>query len=315
MAVKVTREEFVKIVKSYDGVKQGSKKHKELVDTFNTVKPHGEKATYTCPWCAITYTACAIKAGFTTKNFPMSYNCGTLIEDAKRLKMWQEDDNYLAKIGDGIIYYWSDTGKGDCKAGASHVGTVISVSGNTFKVMEGNKGTTCTAGIRTVTRNQIYIRGFITPEFATAKTTKKAETTTKKEEVKTETKTTETKLKKITVSGKWNKATSKLTQQVLGCSKVDSVISSQKKSVEKYIISTGTGAWEFVKTDSAKGSATIKKIQKLIGVKETGFITTANIKSLQKFLNKKKFNCGEVDGIMGAKTVTAWQKYLNSQVK
>lgn len=309
MAVNITRSELVKIVKSYDGVKQGSKKHKELVDTFNTVKPHGEKATYTCAWCAITYTACAIKAGFTTKNFPMSYNCGTLIEDAKKLKMWEENDNYLPKIGDGIIYYWSDTGKGDCKAGASHVGTVISVSGNTFKVMEGNKGTTCTAGIRTVTRNQIYIRGFITPEFAVEK---------KKETKAVENKATEEKketIKKITVSGKWNKATSKLTQQVLGCSKVDSVISSQKKSVEKYIISIGSGAWEFVKADSAKGSATIKKIQKLIGVKETGFITTSNIKSLQKFLNKKKFNCGEADGIMGVKTVTAWQKYLNSQVK
>ena len=41
-----TRAEVVKIAKSYVGCKQGSKKHHDLVDTFNKVKPHGAVGNY-----------------------------------------------------------------------------------------------------------------------------------------------------------------------------------------------------------------------------------------------------------------------------
>ena len=139
-----TRAEVVKIAKKYIGAKQGSKKHKDLVNTFNKVRPHGEVGNYTCAWCAIAYTAFLIKAGMTRKQAPMSYNCGRLIEDAKALGIWVENDAYVPKKGDGIIYYWNDSGKGDCRSGASHVGTVEKVNKKkrTITVIEGNKGTT-----------------------------------------------------------------------------------------------------------------------------------------------------------------------------
>lgn len=163
-----TRQQLVDLALKYNGAAQGSAKHKDLVDTFNRVKPHGEKGNYTCPWCAITWTALQIKAGYTAKNMPMSYNCGTLIDEAKRLGIWIEDDAYVPEVGDGIIYYWNDNGRGDCKSGASHVGIVVSVNTKkkTFKVLEGNKGTACKAGIRNMSVNGQYIRGYMHPKYS-----------------------------------------------------------------------------------------------------------------------------------------------------
>lgn len=167
-----TRKQMVDLALKYDGAAQGSARHRDLVDTFNRVKPHGEIANYKCAWCAITWTALGIKGGYTPKNFPMSYNCGQLITDAKKLKMWIEDDAYVPEIGDGVIYNWNDNGKGDCKTGASHVGMAISVNKKkkTFKVLEGNKGTSEKCGIRTMSVNGRYIRGFIHPKYDGAKT-------------------------------------------------------------------------------------------------------------------------------------------------
>ena len=156
------REQTVALFKQYDGAGQGSARHRDLVDTFNRVKPHGEVGNYSCPWCAITTTAILIKAGYTTKNMPMSYNCGTLVEDAKRLGVWVENDAYVPEVGDLIIYNWDDNGKGDCSRGAYHVGMIISVNkkGNTFTVIEGNKGEPGKVGTRKMNINGRYIRGF-----------------------------------------------------------------------------------------------------------------------------------------------------------
>lgn len=159
-----TRKQMVELALKYKGAVRGSAKHKDLVDTFNKLKPHGEVGNYKCAWCAISVTAWFLKGGWTMKNMAMSYNCGTLISDAKKLGIWVENDAYVPKIGDVIIYYWSDSGKGDCKSGASHVGMVISVSGNKFTVIEGNKGSGV-VGTRDMSVNGRYIRGFITPRY------------------------------------------------------------------------------------------------------------------------------------------------------
>lgn len=157
-----TREQTVALFKKYEGATTGSARHRDLVDTFNRVKPHGERGNYKCPWCAITTTAVLIKAGYTTKNMPMSYNCGTLVEDMKRLGVWVENDAYVPEAGDLIIYNWDDNGKGDCTRGAYHVGMIISVDkkGRTFKVIEGNKGEPGKVGTRKMSINGRYIRGF-----------------------------------------------------------------------------------------------------------------------------------------------------------
>lgn len=160
-----TRSGTVKIAKKYLGAKKYSTKHKKLVDTFNKKKPHGEVASYDSEWCAITWTAWMLLAGMTDDDTPMSYNCGTLVSDAKKLGIWVEDDNYKPRTGDGIIYDWDDNGKGDNTGLPYHVGLIVEVDGNTFTVIEGNYSTTNKVAYRTVKRNQQYIRGFITPKY------------------------------------------------------------------------------------------------------------------------------------------------------
>ena len=163
-----TRKQMVDLARQYVGATMGSARHKDLVNAFNKVKPHGEVGNYTCPWCAIFWTAMGYKGGYNTKNFPMSYNCGTLVDDAKKLGMWIENDAYVPEIGDGIIYNWDDNGKGDCSRGAYHVGMVSAVNKGkgTFEVIEGNKGTAETCGTRNMSINGRYIRGFIHPKYA-----------------------------------------------------------------------------------------------------------------------------------------------------
>ena len=162
-----TADKVIDIAFEYLGCKQGSAKHKKLVDTFNKVKPHGETATYRDPWCAIAWTAWQILAGNTQKDVPMSYNCGEIITDAKKLGIWVEKDSTKPKKGWAILYDWDDSGKGDNTGGPDHVGLIYAVDDKWIYVIEGNKGTTSACGKRAVAISGKFIRGFVAPKYAT----------------------------------------------------------------------------------------------------------------------------------------------------
>lgn len=174
-----TRNKVVTLAQSYVGCKQGDKKHKDLVDTFNTVKPNGEVANYTCAWCSLFVTAIMIKAGNNADVCPRSYNCGTLVARAKELGIWVENDAYKANAGDIIVYDWQDTSaKGDNVGSPDHVGIIEKRADGYFTVIEGNKGTTKTCARRKIAVDGQYIRGFIVPKYAESnaeKLAKKAE--------------------------------------------------------------------------------------------------------------------------------------------
>lgn len=146
---------------SYVGVKKGSKKHKDIVKRFNDLGIEGEHATTNSAWCCIFASVMMHDVGFTSKEAPFDWNCGTLISKAKKLKSWVESDSYKPEVGDLIIYDWADDGKGENKTGASHVGIVYKVEKSYFYVVEGNKGTTSEVGTRKVKFNGQFIRGFI----------------------------------------------------------------------------------------------------------------------------------------------------------
>lgn len=158
-----TRQQAVDFAKSYDGAKQGSKKHKQIVNKFNALKIAGEVATYGCAWCAIFASVIMSSAGFTKKNAPMDWNTETIITKAKKLKVWIEADNTIPVVGMFVLYDWDDSGKGDNKGISDHIGFVISVDkkNKTFKAQEGNKGTTETCAVRKMDFNGRYIRGFV----------------------------------------------------------------------------------------------------------------------------------------------------------
>lgn len=164
---KQLRNQLIKTAKSFLGAKQGSAKHKELINKFNQVKPDGWAMTYSAAWCAAAASAFAIKTfgvSKAKKYFPLSANCGTIITKAKKMGIWVESDSHIPKGGDWILYDWSDSGRGDNVGGPDHVGTVDKVSNSKIYVIEGNKSKA--VGERILAVNGRYIRGFVTPKYS-----------------------------------------------------------------------------------------------------------------------------------------------------
>ena len=162
------RKKVVSILNGWVGGKQGSSIHKEILDIWNNyAKDHGlPKAYESYAWCAETASAAMIKAGF-AKYAPISLSCGSLIEQAKEMGIWVENDAYKPKFGDEVIYGWDAPKTGDApgKYYHDHVGTVVSSGASTFSVVEGNAGSP--SQVRKLTRDVDFnkISGFITPNY------------------------------------------------------------------------------------------------------------------------------------------------------
>ena len=187
MTEKEARAKLVKLAESYLGAKQGGAMHKKIIDTFNKVKPDGWSMTCSAYWCAAFASAIAIldlDAKKAEMYFPLSANCGTIINKAQAMNIWEESDGYTPEPGDWILYDWDDSGKGDNKGGPDHVGIVRSVKNKTIKVIEGNKKRsdgTREVGERSIAVNGRYIRGFVLPKYdAIAKELTKTVKKTKK---------------------------------------------------------------------------------------------------------------------------------------
>lgn len=147
-----TREQVINIAQGMT--------HEGALKIYNGQKklPRGYKVTQKDPWCATWVSAVLIKARVKL-NYECS--CNELIKLNKDL--WVEDDNYMPKIRDLVLYDWSDTGIRDNKGAPDHVGIVHQVKNNSFSVIEGNKNNS--VGYRIMQRNGRYIRGFITPHY------------------------------------------------------------------------------------------------------------------------------------------------------
>lgn len=167
----------------YVGISEGSSKHLKILKVFNDSRLCTRYTmTKKDSWCATTVSAAFIANGMagapgSGKLFEsVECSCGNMITLAKKQGIWVENDKYSPKIGDIVMYDWNDTGSGDNTGWPEHVGIVISVSGDTFKVIEGNINDS--VGYRTMTVNGKYIRGYITPNYAKFATTTVTENTT-----------------------------------------------------------------------------------------------------------------------------------------
>ena len=163
------RAKVVAVAKSHLGVKEGSAQHKKIVDKYNTLNPlpQNYKLKTTDSWCAGFDTVCHMDAGC-IDIFPAECSCKRMIDKAKEMSIWVEDDAYMALPGDSIAYDWDDIGKGDCAGWPEHVGIIAEYDAKTktYTVYEGNKrGNPDCVGIRTVKVNGKFIRGFICPKF------------------------------------------------------------------------------------------------------------------------------------------------------
>lgn len=96
---------------------------------------------------------------------PMEISCYYLIEAAKKMGCWQENDAYVPSPGDAILYDWQDNGISDNTGNPDHVGTVIEVykESGYMVIEEGNYSNAVKK--RTLSINGKFIRGFITPKY------------------------------------------------------------------------------------------------------------------------------------------------------
>jgi len=167
------RQKYVEVMQGWLGRKVSDGSHKAIIDIYNANKPlpRGYKVKYTDAWCATTTSAAAI-ASQLTDIIPLECSCAKLIELAKQMGIWQEKDDYVPSPADLVLYDWDDNGKGDNAGHPEHIGAVEKVVGSTITVIEGNKSNA--VGRRNLQVNGRYIRGYITPNFA-SKADKKSE--------------------------------------------------------------------------------------------------------------------------------------------
>ena len=170
------RKKYVDYAITYLGCKESDGSFKKIIDLYNSHKPlaQGYKMKYTDAWCACYVSAMAIGCGL-EDIIPLEVSCGRYITLAKNMGIWVESDSYTPKTGDLILYDWDDTGNGDAASGADHIGIVVSVSGKTIKVIEGNNGDK--VAYRTIQVNGRYIRGFVTPKYGSKATGTSSSTT------------------------------------------------------------------------------------------------------------------------------------------
>lgn len=161
-----SRNAMVQLATSWLGKNEKDGSYKEIIDIYNQYnpKPRGITMLYNWAWCACTWSALAIKLGY-TDIIPIEISCGELIEAAKKMGCWVESDNYLPRPGDGILYDWDDNKKGDNLGWPDHVGIIDYVNPDSgyFTVIEGNYSNSVKK--RTVSINGKFIRGFITPRY------------------------------------------------------------------------------------------------------------------------------------------------------
>lgn len=166
-APKKTALEVIKLADSWLGKNEKDGSYKEIIDIYNSYKgkfPRGLKMQYSWSWCACTWSALAIKLGY-TDIMPIEISCGELIKVAKDMGCWIENDEYIPEPGDAILYDWQDSGKGDDVSWPDHIGLVRAVDKNSgyFVTIEGNYNDAVKK--RTVSINGRYIRGFIHPKY------------------------------------------------------------------------------------------------------------------------------------------------------
>jgi hypothetical protein len=139
----------------YVGIKQGSKKHKEIIDGYNNnclPLARGYKVTYTDSWCA-TFVSYVLKMCGNDENFPFECSVYYMTKNAKSKNLFVK----TPKKGYVIVYDWSNNGTLD------HVGIITEINGTTLTVVEGNKSKQ--VGTRTIKKSSNEIYGYIKTNY------------------------------------------------------------------------------------------------------------------------------------------------------
>ena len=157
-------------MRAWEGYNEVNGRFGQIIDLYNRYLPTAVKSgtvnysvKYSDEWCATAASAAYIACGL-GNIFPVECSCPRMVTMAKKMGIWQENDNYTPSVADAVLYDWEDTGKGDDTGTPDHVGIVLAVNGDTFTVIEGNKNENVAR--RTMQVGGKYIRGFVTPKFS-----------------------------------------------------------------------------------------------------------------------------------------------------
>lgn len=160
------RQKVACIITAWVGATKGSARHAEILKIYNGFTPlaRGYKMQTNDAYCAATVSAAWIAAGIAAYT---GTECGVekFVQLAQSKGIWVENDAYVPKLSDAVVYDWQDNGIGDCTGAGDHIGIVTKPGSSSFVVTEGNM-TGGKVGTRTLAVNGRYIRGFITPKYA-----------------------------------------------------------------------------------------------------------------------------------------------------
>lgn len=286
------RQKVANTINAWLGATEGNAGHKEILKIYNAQNPLpvGYKMKDNDAWCAATVSATWLKVGI-AQYITTECGCGRFRDNAKKLGIWVENDAYKPKVGDAIIYYWSDNGVGDCQTGADHIGLITAVNGNSFTVTEGNTDNGV-VGKRTMQVNGRYIRGFITPDYATiAKKVAGKVTADSSTSTQTSTLTAYPNVKyRVRAGGKWWGEITNLTDYagVRGTAITDVAIKATNGTI-KYRVHVKGGSWLSWITDyNVNNSATgYAGNGKPIDAIEVYYYTPNDIKNKNGYLRAK----------------------------
>lgn len=144
------------------GTKEGSREHQEILDVYNSIRPlpRGYGVKRTDAWCAAFVSAAAVMAG-TGDRYPLECSCSRMIEGAKSMGIWVENDSHVPRIGDWVLYNWQAAADGEDTGAPDHVGIVIGVESGMILAVEGNYDNA--VKLRKFPVNWGKLRGFICP--------------------------------------------------------------------------------------------------------------------------------------------------------
>lgn len=196
----IYREDIVKQAEKWIGYKEANGTHKKIIDLYNSYKPlaRGYKVKYTDAWCSTFVSAVAIAAN-ATSIIPTECGCQEQIKRFVSIGSWMETDSYIPKPGDVIFYDWNDSGSGDNKGYADHVGIVQKVVSGVIYVIEGNYNNA--VGIRKIKVNAKTIRGYGVPKYDTKQTVSKSVDIIAREVIAGKWGNGESRKKKLTAAG------------------------------------------------------------------------------------------------------------------
>lgn len=291
-----TAKKVIDQAKAWLGYNENDGTHKKIIDVYNKHKPlaRGYAVKYTDEWCATFVSAVAIKLGY-TDIIPTECSCPRMIDLFKEKGCWMENEKRTPQAGEVIFYDWEDSGVGDNKGSADHVGIIEKVSGGTITVIEGNYSRSVKR--RKIAVNGRYIRGYGIPAYDGIEPVEQPVKAPESNKYKS----------KIEVDGIWGKETTKKAQQVFHTT-VDGIISNQLAAYKPRFpgILESTIEWEYHKKG---GSALIKAMQVQVGVEDDGYLGQDTARAWQRYLGTP------VDGIFDKPSsfIKAFQNWLNAQ--